>query len=79
MDATVSFFGYRMRLQVFFLLVGLGVLQFGRQFSRVAARIEMVGVLAGFLLATALTCERKVSKTNVRKSRVDIENMMLFL
>lgn len=40
-----------MGFQIFFLLVGFSVLQFGRQFPGVSARIKMIGVFASFFLA----------------------------
>lgn len=64
-------FGHWVRFQVILLPVGFGVLQFGRQFPRVAARIEMVGVIAGFFLAPVLACARKRSKTKCQKPRRD--------
>lgn len=55
----VLLFGDRMRLQIIVLLVGLGVLQFGGEFSGVSARVEVIGVFAGLLLAPVFTCARR--------------------
>lgn len=52
-------FGDWMRLQIVFLPVCLGVLQFGRKFPGVSAGIEMIGMFAGLLFAPVFTCVRQ--------------------
>jgi len=63
-----------MGLQIIVLPVGLGVLQFGREFPGVSARVEMIGMFAGLLLAPVFTCVQREHTNVTQKQRNNPQN-----